>query len=485
MQLKEIKWVPNVRRRFSWFVEYFQIAGTTQFLFEKVLGLPIAFNYMKKDCDYNEYTNLQEDKRSQNKIKQLIKNNSCALNVIAKKSYKKSKILLRAAEKAKNAKEKDLTATFDQLAKELLEYQPIIFSIFSIERQLEETLLREIKYNATKAGKENMMGEYLALFTAPKEELVMIKEEKNLLYIATKKKQGQSIKKLIQKHIESYAWIPTDDPLGKAWTENDLLTRLNEMIEDHPNKKLAKINALSNERKQAYTKAIKELNLTKKTIELIAITRDFVYLRNYRVECWVKAQYEARPLFEKIAKKFNLTFEELMSMNYKEIFNALHNNLPPSTKLIQERSQGYSYLKIKGKTIEYFGEDAKKIPAPKNEAKNKKLLLNEFFGNMANKGKVTGIVKIVNELSDLKKVKKGDILVASMTVPQFIPAMEKAAAFVTDEGGITCHAAIVARELDVPCIVATKIATQTLKDGDLVEIDATNAKVRILKRFNF
>jgi pyruvate,water dikinase len=59
--------------------------------------------------------------------------------------------------------------------------------------------------------------------------------------------------------------------------------------------------------------------------------------------------------------------------------------------------------------------------------------------------------------------------------------MQKAAAFVTDEGGITCHAAIVARELKKPCIIATKIATKVLKDGDLVEVDANNSIIRILK----
>ena len=76
---------------------------------------------------------------------------------------------------------------------------------------------------------------------------------------------------------------------------------------------------------------------------------------------------------------------------------------------------------------------------------------------------------------------KGDILVAIMTTPNFIPALEKAAAFVTDEGGITCHAAIIAREMKKPCIIGTKIATKFLKDGDIVQVDANNGIVHILK----
>jgi pyruvate,water dikinase len=64
-----------------------------------------------------------------------------------------------------------------------------------------------------------------------------------------------------------------------------------------------------------------------------------------------------------------------------------------------------------------------------------------------------------------------------MTVPDFLPAMKKAAAIVTDEGGITCHAAIVARELKIPCVIGTKNATKMLKTGDLVEVDTQTGKI--------
>jgi len=71
-----------------------------------------------------------------------------------------------------------------------------------------------------------------------------------------------------------------------------------------------------------------------------------------------------------------------------------------------------------------------------------------------------------------------------MTVPDFLPAMKKAKAIVTDEGGLTCHAAIVSRELSIPCIIGTRIATKVLKDGDLVEVDSNEGKIRILKEIN-
>jgi pyruvate,water dikinase len=79
------------------------------------------------------------------------------------------------------------------------------------------------------------------------------------------------------------------------------------------------------------------------------------------------------------------------------------------------------------------------------------------------------------------KVMDGDILVATMSTPDFLPAMMRAAAFVTDIGGITSHAAIVSREMGKPCVIGTKMATKVLKDGDLIEVDATKGVVRKIR----
>ena len=82
----------------------------------------------------------------------------------------------------------------------------------------------------------------------------------------------------------------------------------------------------------------------------------------------------------------------------------------------------------------------------------------------------------------VNKIKKGDILVSTMTRPDYIIAMKKASTVITDEGGLLCHAAIVSREMGKLCIISTKIATQLLRDGDLVEVDANKGVVNILKR---
>ncbi len=98
-------------------------------------------------------------------------------------------------------------------------------------------------------------------------------------------------------------------------------------------------------------------------------------------------------------------------------------------------------------------------------------------GMAASPGVAAGKVVLVRDLPDAARVQEGDILVTVMTNPDMVPAMRKAGAIVTDEGGRTCHAAIVSRELGVPCIVGTKTATQVLEEGMEVTVDATRGVV--------
>ena len=102
---------------------------------------------------------------------------------------------------------------------------------------------------------------------------------------------------------------------------------------------------------------------------------------------------------------------------------------------------------------------------------------NEVSGTVAFAGSITGVVRVVITKQDIIDFKQGEILVTTMTTPSLMLAVEKAGAIVTDEGGMLCHAAIVSREFDIPCVIGTENATKMLKDGDLVEVDATNGKV--------
>jgi pyruvate,water dikinase len=136
-----------------------------------------------------------------------------------------------------------------------------------------------------------------------------------------------------------------------------------------------------------------------------------------------------------------------------------------------------------GNTTVFSGDSAHKLIEEKTYKKNiSNSKPDTLTGMTAYHGKVQGIVKLICKSIDVEKMEKDNILVSSSTNPDLIVAMKKAAAFVTDSGGITSHASIVSRELKIPCIVGTKFATQVLKDGDLVEVDADNGVVRILER---
>ena len=125
----------------------------------------------------------------------------------------------------------------------------------------------------------------------------------------------------------------------------------------------------------------------------------------------------------------------------------------------------------KGKSKVYVGRKAKNL-AKKIKEERVKRKIKEFKGTPAYSGYAKGEVITVFDEKDMKKMKKGAILVSPATNPNIMPAIIKASAIVTDEGGVTCHAAIVSRELKIPCIVGTLIATQVLKNGDKVEVDA-------------
>jgi pyruvate,water dikinase len=93
-------------------------------------------------------------------------------------------------------------------------------------------------------------------------------------------------------------------------------------------------------------------------------------------------------------------------------------------------------------------------------------------------GAASGAVRILQSLGDAQKLSDGDVLVTHMTAPDWVPLMRRAAAIVTDSGGMTCHAAIVSRELGIPAVVGTGEATRRLRDGEVVTVDATHGAVR-------
>lgn len=101
----------------------------------------------------------------------------------------------------------------------------------------------------------------------------------------------------------------------------------------------------------------------------------------------------------------------------------------------------------------------------------------DLTGEQASPGTASGIVVIINNPKEIDRAQKGQILVTTMTTPDFVPAMKKVSGIITDRGGQTSHAAIVSRELGVPCVVGTKIATKMFKEGDIVTLNGTTGEI--------
>ena len=151
--------------------------------------------------------------------------------------------------------------------------------------------------------------------------------------------------------------------------------------------------------------------------------------------------------------------------------------LAPDEVVLKERIKGAWLVdgQLEGKRYDDF---ISAHPGYLFENHSSTVAASEVKGQVAQKGMARGKVKIVKNRNQASGVGEGDILVSPMTQPDFIQAMSRAAAFVTDEGGVVCHAAIIAREMKKPCIVGTKVATQMFKDGDMVEVDAEKGIIR-------
>lgn len=173
---------------------------------------------------------------------------------------------------------------------------------------------------------------------------------------------------------------------------------------------------------------------------------------------------------EKIKDKQKLPDEDIVEI--AKIGDRLqkHYYFPQDVEWAKEDDELYIVQTRPITTIKEVDEDARKVVVEDGkEAKMAQMPI--LKGSGASPGIGTGHVRILESAKEIEKVKKGDVLVSTMTSPDFVPAMKRASAIVTDQGGQTSHAAIVSRELGIPCVVGTKEATAKLKDDMVVSVD--------------
>jgi phosphoenolpyruvate synthase/pyruvate phosphate dikinase len=158
-------------------------------------------------------------------------------------------------------------------------------------------------------------------------------------------------------------------------------------------------------------------------------------------------------------------------------YNEYLQNTIPTEATLRQRAKRLLYHegRIMTDRVKYL--EAQRVDLTRLETLSDQDDHRSIKGRCAFPGDVQGKVKRIFKIEEMTRMEEGCVLVAPMTVPDLLPAMKQAVAIVTDEGGITCHAAIVAREFHIPCVTGTLIATRELQDGDLVRVDATNGIV--------
>ncbi len=298
-------------------------------------------------------------------------------------------------------------------------------------------------------------------------------EENELMVIAKMGKTQQRV--AIAEHAKKWYWVKTSYASRGNPTEEYFYARLSEVFE----KETPSFEAVSEDKKTV----IQKLNLTERAKKLITLIEKIAEWQDRRKGNVYKTVDNAFLLFAFLEEKFGAEkniFSHLVSSDIEKIHtvNDCHALIP---ELVGRKAGMYILQNEVGEYI-IFGSDVPTVDILRRKQKSNLSEVREIKGSTAFKGKIIGKVKVCRTMSDISAFPDGDILVTSMTRPEFVPAVKKSIGVITDEGGITCHAAIVARELKKPCIIGTKIATQVLHDGDLVEVDADNGVVRVLEK---
>lgn len=281
----------------------------------------------------------------------------------------------------------------------------------------------------------------------------MIEDEEHLLKIKYEKDEAKK-KKLIVEYQKKFFFIKSNFSYSSPLSEKQVIA-LAEAVSEHGGKK---------------TKPdIGTVELTSEEKNILALFKETEIIRDQRKRTNYIGNFVMFRFLEEASRRNYCSISIARRMFWTEFSDFVldYNNL---VKRLKERTTASVILD--GENTYYFDYNAIESRTVIDTS------VEECKGTSACKGKITGRVNIILTTADFPKFKKGDVLVTEMTRPEFVPLMKEAAAIITDEGGLTCHAAIVSRELNTPCIVGTKIATRIFKDGDMIEVDADKGTTR-------
>lgn len=331
---------------------------------------------------------------------------------------------------------------------------------------------------------EDKWPEIFGILTTPLELDDIQKQQLDLARLSDKK--DVSDKDLLE-HTSEFPWL-----VFGQFDDKKVVEYVKSLVDDYdgPSHKEA-VKRQEDEKKkikEEQEKLYKQLSDRKETRHLATVLQEQAVRRMDIKDFWVGSYFLSKNLWEKIAEELSLDIWDFLKYIFPhEVQLLLGNEFEGDiNKILDERKKSYAiYYSGSGDIQLLTAEEAD--TAFKNIVHQAQDVGEEIKGQTAVLGKYKGKVRKVmpGDLDALQKdteaFQKGEVLVTTMTQPNMVPIMKKAGAVITDEGGITSHAAIVAREFKIPCIVGCLNAMQVLNDGDEIEVDADKSVVRIIK----
>lgn len=299
------------------------------------------------------------------------------------------------------------------------------------------------------------------------EELEKIKT----VFIQQNKQQSPQVEKLLQKHATKYWWIQNSYQSVQKLDEKYFFNRL---LEKSGPSFMQKV-------KQEKQRILSKYAFDAQTVDRLQQFVDLTFFRDIRKKFTLIANFGVISFFHMIAQKQQIPVEHSdFVISFYEYRKFIEKDSAFVKELAERAKKGV--LIIGSNQCGQFRIETQKAPERFKQIESSFFGEQLIYGMIASLGKTAGKAKIILNLNEFSKFEEGDVLITGMTRPEFVPLMKKAAAIVTDEGGITSHAAIVSRELGKPCIIGTQSATKTFKDGDWVEVNANHGFVQKLEK---
>ncbi len=312
-------------------------------------------------------------------------------------------------------------------------------------------------------------------------EIFMQKNAHEIAKTLEQSAEGKNILKKIQEYQQKMFWMNNAYAGAKVLPVEHFVEEIKHTLEKHkhPAKDAQEQEEHFRTIEQTKREFMEEQDLSQELKTLIEINDTMGIIHDVRKEVITHTNHFIDLFLARLGKELNIPIEEMRYVSHYEIEEAILKSI--SRADLQERKRKSVFITEKGET-QYLltGKEAEEIinVLTQEHSHEEQEILK---GHCASQGHAVGIVKVCRGMEEVSKFQEGQVLVACMTQPEFVPGMKKAIAIITDEGGLTCHAAIISRELKKPCIISTKKATRVLKDGMKVEVNATEGYVRVIK----